>query len=246
MGAQERRGASANLRLAVELHDVSGDLAVGIALLKGWKESGWSEQPPEQDRAIDVFEQVLAELRQLLRAVSEAAPTRIRSASVRESLEREAKTAGVDLELRLTGQERLLSPGQAELVRLAGREAIRNVKRHSGASRCRIAIDLSTCPFVLSARDWGAGIQPDSRLGAGIALLEALADELGATLRISSQPGLGVELTLIGPRCVLARGTDRPIRQQGDLSSVVADESPSSRKRVAAGRPIGPVGQQIT
>jgi signal transduction histidine kinase len=246
MGARERRGAAANVLLAVRLHDVSGDLAVGIALLKGWKESGWSKQPPEPDRAIAVFEHVLSKLRELSRASSQAVAPRSRPASVRESLERVAKTSGVGLELRLTGQEGWLSQGQAELVGLVGREAIRNVKRHSGASRCRIAIDLSTCPFVLTARDWGAGIQPGARLGGGIALLEALADEMGAALRISSQPGLGVELTLTGPRCVMAWGPDQPIRQQDDLSSVVADKSTGSRKRVAARRPIGPLGQQIT
>jgi len=166
--------------------------------------------------------------------------------SLRESFELEAKANGIDLELTLAGKESWLSRAQAELIRLTGREAIRNVKRHAGSKQCRLAIDLTTCPFVMTARDWGAGIQPDSQFGGGIALLEALADECGAALRISSQPGLGVELTLTGPRCVLAPDAHRPIRQQSELSSVVADESPGSRKRVAARRPIGPLGQQIT
>lgn len=245
MGARERRRAAASVRLAVQLHDLSGDQAVGIALLKGWKESGWSGAQPEPDRTIEVFEQVLVELRQLSRAVSDRVPLRSMAASVRESLEREAMTAGVDLELRLTGNESWLSGAQAELVRLVGREAIRNVKRHSGVSSCRLTIDLSTCPFVLTARDWGAGIQPRSRLGSGIALLDALADEMGSALKISSQPELGVELTLTGPRCVLT-GADQPIRDQDRSRSVVADESPSSRKRVAPRRPIARLGQQIT
>jgi signal transduction histidine kinase len=247
MVARERRSpAASSIRLAVRLHDVSSGLAVGIGLLKGWKESGWSERRPDPDQTIEVFEQVLAELRLLSRAISEGASARSRPASVRDTLEREAKTAGVDLELRLTGKEGWLSDGQAELVRLTGREAIRNVKRHSGASRCRITIDFSICPFVLTARDWGAGIQPEARLGGGIALLEDLAGEMGAALKISSQPGLGVELTLTGPRCVLTRGANEPNRQRDGLRSVVADESPGSRKRVAARRPIALLEQQIT
>jgi len=137
MGARERRGSAASVRLAVQLHDLSSDLAVGIALLKGWKESGWSGEKPDAYRTIEVFEQVLVELRQLSRAVSDRVPLRSMAASVRESLEREAMTAGVDLELRLTGNESWLSGAQAELVRLVGREAIRNVKRHSGVSSCR-------------------------------------------------------------------------------------------------------------
>lgn len=247
MIARERRGSAAtSIRLAVRLHDVSAGLAVGIGLLKAWKESGLSEPKPDPDRTIEVFEHLLAELRLLSRAISEGAPARNRPASVRDSLEREAKTAGVDLELRLTGKEDWLTEGQAELVRLTGREAIRNVKRHSGASRCRITIDRSTCPFVLTARDWGAGIQPEARLGGGITLLEDLAGEMGAALKITSQPGLGVELTLTGPRCVLTRGANEPNCQRDGLRSVVADESPGSRKRVAARRPIALSEQQIT
>jgi signal transduction histidine kinase len=247
MVARERRSSEASsVRLAVRIHDMSAGLAVGVALLKGWKESGWSKQKPEPDLTIEVFEQVLAELRLLSRAISEGASARSRPQSVRDSLELAAKTAGVELELRLAGSEGWLTEGQAELVRLTGREAIRNVKRHSGASRCRIAIDLSTCPFVLTARDWGAGIQPEARLGGGIALLEDLAAEMGASLKIGSQPGLGVELTLTGPRCVLTRSANQPNLQHGGLRSVVADESPGSRKRVAARRPIALSEQQIT
>lgn len=245
MGARERRGVSASLRLAVELHDVSGDLAVGIALLKGWRETEGNGKQAEPNRAIDVFEQVLAELRHLLRTVSQEV-ARSQPVSLRDSLELEAKTTGIDLELILAGKESLLSRAQAELVRLTGREAIRNVKRHSGSKSCRLAIDFSSCPFVLTARDWGAGIQPESRLGAGITLLEALADEMGAALTTSSQPGLGVELTLTGPRCVLGRSADQTTRRHARLRSVVADESAGSRKRVARGRPIAASDKQIT
>ena len=238
MGTRERRGVAASLRLAVGLHDVSGDLAVAIALLKGWRDPGRNGRHAEPDRLIDVFEQVLAELRRLSRSVSQGVATS-RPPGLRESLQLEAKTAGIDLELNLSGNESRLSRAEAELVRLTGREAIRNVHRHSGVSRCRLAIDFSSCPFVLKARDWGAGIQPYARLGGGIALLEALADEMGAALKISSQPGLGVELTLTGPHCVVTREPE-------GLRSVVADESAGSRKRVGARRPIARPGQQIT
>jgi hypothetical protein len=243
---KRRDSAASGIRLAVRLHDVSAGLAVGIALLKGWKEYGWIEQISDPDRTIGVFEQVLAELRQLSRAVSEGPVARSRPANIRSSLERAAKTVGVGLELRITGEEGWLTKRQVELIHLVGREAIRNVKRHSGGIRCRITVDVSSCPFILKARDWGAGIRPGAGWGRGIALLEDLAGELGAVLTISSQPGLGMELTLIGPRCVLTRDAGQPNRQKIGLRSVVAHESLSSRKRVAVRRPIGPLDQQIT
>jgi signal transduction histidine kinase len=244
MGGQRPAGVEGNVRLAVRLHDLAGDLAVGIGLLKGGMEAGSTEQKP--GRVLEVFEQVLAELRDLSRAISEEARARSLPTSLRESLERGARTVGVDLDLRLTGNEDSLSAGQAELIRLAGREAIRNVKRHSGANHCRLTIDLSSCPFVVTARDWGAGIQPKARQGGGMSLLRALAAETGAALTISSQPGLGVELNLTGPRCVLTQSAGHPNRREDRPGSVVANESSSSRRRVAAKRPTRQSKQQIT
>jgi signal transduction histidine kinase len=240
-----KRSQSDDVRLAVRLHDVSAELAIGIGLLKDWVESASSERKLEPRQTVMVFEQVIAELRQLLRSVSEGATGRRPTESVRESLDREARSLGVDLDLRLIGQEDWLTDGQAELVRLVGREAIRNVKRHSGASACRITVDFSTCPFVMTARDWGAGSQSDAHPRRGLALLESLARNMGASLQFSSQPGLGVALALTGPRCGLAASMESSSRDRS-LRSVVANESVSSRKRVAARRPLRPVAQQIT
>lgn len=243
MIADERANpASAALRLALRVHDASAGLAIGIGLLKGWAETAPSERHRDSQLVIEVFEQVLADLRQMSRAIPDGGVARPRPANVRESLERAASTAGVELELKVIGRSDWLTEGQLELVRLAGREAIRNVKRHSGASHCRITLDVSTCPFVLTARDWGAGTNPGALDGGGITLLDALARQEGASIAMSSQPGFGVELVLTGPRCVLSRSDDGPDR----LRSVVADESAGSRKRVAARRPLGASEQQIT
>jgi signal transduction histidine kinase len=207
MVARTREGSAARgTRLASLLHDQSAALAVGISLLKQWKESGWVELYANPDQTIGLFEQVLAELTQLTHTVAAGQIVRSRPSSIRDSLDRVAKTAGVGLDLTIAGDEACLTDAQAELVRLFGREAIRNVKRHSGSNLCRISVDASTCPFVVTARDWGAGIRPGGRWGRGIGLLENLARELGAVVKVSSQPGLGMQLTLIGPRCVLTRG----------------------------------------
>ncbi len=243
---ESREGASSaagTTWLAVRLHDVSAGLAIGIGLVKGWQESrpGIVQHAPND--ALEILEQVLTELRQLSRAVSSEAPPSRRSATLRECLQREASSIGVELDLKVAGRESSLSGDEAELVRIAGREAIRNVKRHSGTSRCRIRIDLAARPFVLTARDWGAGIRAREHMGAGIALLETLAREMGAELKVSSQPGLGVELRLKGP----VPGAFDGARDPGaSLRSVVAEESPSSRKRVASRRPFSTFEQQIT
>jgi len=246
MSATGWKRSTDDVRLAARLHDISAALAIGIGLLKGWKELMASDSMGEPRQTVEVFEHALGDLRRLQRLVSERATARHLGTNVGESLDREAKSVGVDLDLRLAGQEDWLTDGQRELVGLVGREAIRNVKRHSGASLCRITIDLSSCPFVMTVRDWGAGVQADARPRRGLALLESLARDIGASMDFRSQPGMGVALTLTGPRCGLADAIAQASSMAEPLSSVVADESVSSRKRVAARRPMSPTQQQIT
>ena len=233
------------VQMAVRLHDASAGLAVGIGLLKGWTEAGWTGPKPDSQFVIEVFEEVLIELRQLSRTVSSGSAGSRRRRNLPEALQRDANAAGVELALKVIGQEELLSKAELELLHLVGRESIRNVKRHSGGSYCRITLDLSTCPYVLSVRDWGAGIRPGTKPAGGITFLEELAGEMGAVLRVSSQPGLGMELTLTGPHCVLVRSGQQPT-QNARLRSVVAKKSLSSRRRVAPGRPLGDGVQQIS
>jgi len=244
MDAPQRSGSAAGTAwLAVRLHEVSAGLAVGIGLMKGWQESRPSTVPQAPGDALDVLEQVLVELKELSRTVAGETLANRRPATLRECLSQEAKSIGVELDLEIAGRESSLSREEAELVRVVCREAIRNVKRHSGTSGCRIRIDLSAKPFVLTARDWGAGIGTLEQAGDGLALLEALAAEMGAELKVSSQPGLGVQLKLKGP---MPRAVEMARDPSASVRSVVAKESLSSRKRVATRRPFSGFEQQIT
>ena len=244
MESPERGGPSAGTTwLAVRLHEVSAGLAVGIGLVKGWQESRPGTVPLAPGDALDILEQVLGELKELSRTVAGEAPANQRPATLRECLFREASSIGVELDLEVAGRESSLSRDEAELVRVVCREAIRNVKRHSGTSGCRIRIDVSARPFVLTARDWGAGIGALEHAGDGLALLEALARDMGAELNVSSQPGLGVQVSLRGP---MPGATDVARDPSASLRSVVAKESLSSRRRVAPRRPFSGFEQQIT
>jgi len=244
MDAPKRRGSSAGTAwLAVRLHEVSAGLAVAIGLMKGWQESrpGTVAQAPGD--ALEVLEQVLVEFKELSRSVAGETLPNHRLATLRECLFQEAGSIGVELDLEVAGRESSLSKEEADLIRVVCREAIRNVKRHSGTSGCRIRIDLSARPFVLTVRDWGAGIGVLENAGDGLALLETLAGEMGAELKVSSQPGLGVQLKLKGP---MPRAVEMASDPSASLRSVVAKESLSSRKRVATRRPFSGFEQQIT
>jgi signal transduction histidine kinase len=233
-------------RLAVRIHDVSAGLAVGIGLLKGLKHSAASGGSSDCDGPIEVFEAVLADLRQLAPEPNRTTVMRPRM-ELAELLTEEARRIGVAVDLEVRGHDDWLDSDQAELLRHAAREAIRNVKRHSGADRCRMTIDLCSCPFILQVRDWGAGISGQARVGNGIEGLRELAWTMGCDLTIRSHPGLGTELVLRGRLCPLnAKSAIGHEASEAPLRSVVAEESLGTRRRVAARRPITASGQQIT
>ena len=138
--------------------------------LKGWKESGWIEQMADPDRTIGCFEQVLAELRQLSRAVSEGPVARSRPANIRRSLERAAETAGVGLELRITGDEGWLTERQVELVHLVG---VKPFETSSGIPEEAVAGSQSMLPAIRSSGKRATGGSRNPARADGDAALAA-------------------------------------------------------------------------
>ena len=244
--AQMRDGKNGRFRnpgveMAARLHDIAAGMAVGIGLLKGAADNS----PAQDNNGLEILESVLAEVQQLYRA-RQGTYVSSSTVDVASGLREEAARLRIELELEVAGDADWLSVQERQLLQLAARESIRNVKRHSGSAKCRMTIDLSDCPFVLQAHDWGAGIDPTSRPGRGFERLRDLATGLGCELAVGSQPGLGTTLVLIGRRCPYRKKETTIGELDGvRLRSVVAEESLSSRGRVATRRPNHRPEQQI-
>lgn len=223
---------TADAELAARLHAAAAGLAVGMAVLKDE-----SQRTGNGRAAIDMLNEVAHQLRQLSRSHRARTPGR-RGPRLDDELRGAAKSARVDLDLDVRGSQAWLGADHASLLLLVGREAIRNVKRHSGVASCRITLDLSDCPFVMKVRDWRAGLPAAGHAGDGVVLLGQLARTMGCRLAVRSLPGLGTELVLTGPAC--------PRNRESQTRSVVAEESPGSRGRVGARRPIKGRSEQIT
>src|SRR5579859_7365359 len=131
-GASRRRPPGPDAEMAARLHDVAAGLAVGIGLLK---EVGATSQP-QGKVGMEVLESVLAEVKQVSQ-IPPPAHIRSRSVDLAKGLREEATRLGVELELELAGGAEWLSVQERELLRLTAREAIRNVKRHSGTAKCQ-------------------------------------------------------------------------------------------------------------
>lgn len=199
----------------MHLHDVATGLAIGIGLLKDGCD-GRRTKRSESTRVLSLLEDSLAQLRRLAAwYANQLAQGRPRQ-SVTDSIARQARRLRVEVQLDVYGDESWLPAAYVDLALLVAREGLNNVSRHAGTQACKIAIDLTKCPFEMSVRDWGTGLLTAGRPGSGIALLRAMAAGVGCELAIASHPGLGTELVLVGPPC--AKDRMREERAQPALS----------------------------
>jgi signal transduction histidine kinase len=77
-------------------------------------------------------------------------------------------------------------------------EALANVIRHAGASRCHITLSLDGGLWLV-VRDNGRGLPAAPGLGVGLASMRERAAELGGSLALASVPGGGAELRAFLP-----------------------------------------------
>ena len=187
--------------LVARLHDATAALALGLGFLKSDQ-----SHPGRQRSGLDSLELIshaLANLKQRQAGLTRTQPAP-RRLDLIAMLRQQADRLRLKLDLRVSGSTDWLPPTVVELLLFASREALLNVRRHSGTRACRIELDFASCPFTFRARDWGAGLRAGSGAGHGLSLLRDLADPLGCRVVVASQPGLGTELVVFGNRCALS------------------------------------------
>jgi two-component system sensor histidine kinase DesK len=107
-----------------------------------------------------------------------------------------ASLAAANVELREDVQRFPLAPASEHVLALALREAVTNVVRHAGATRCTLGLALERGTAVLRVADDGATLRADAdvRAGNGLAGMRERAAALGGKLAISVGAGLALEL----------------------------------------------------
>ena len=183
-------------RIAGDLHDgVVQDLA-GVAFgLAPIAAKATDEDARVLNASIERLRQGVRDLRTLL---VEIHPPRLESAGLEAALD--------DLlsPLRAAGLQTTLEvePTRDDaLVYRVAREALRNVAEHANATH----VTVTVTPRLLSVADDGTGFDPERREQrreaghVGLDLLEDLAREAGATLRVSSEPGAGTTVEMVLP-----------------------------------------------
>ena len=192
-------------RLARDIHDnVASDLAGAIALFKHQLES----RPEDSGlRSLqEVLESVLASTRELLRELRP--DQRLAERSLVEELQRTAEEFArlyqIRVEVWTNGSEADLTRTQREVVFQIVREALTNVRRHSGSQTCRVRLVLAARPFLVEITDEGSGIPLDTPAGYGLIGMRERAAGIGGRFEVVSAPSQGTTIFLFGPESVSA------------------------------------------
>jgi signal transduction histidine kinase len=188
-------------RIARELHDgVATDLAGAISLFKVYLEKTSGQTDETLKDVFGILERSLKHVRQSLAEMRPAAigPGGVLG-DVRRQAEEFARLYGIRVELSSNGTEDMLSPHHREVAAQVVREALTNVRRHSGSTICRVKMGFAAKPFLIEVSDEGRGFAGASSGGYGLMGMRERAAGIGGRLEVVSTEGRGTTVFLFGP-----------------------------------------------
>ncbi|HEY7889469.1 MAG TPA: sensor histidine kinase [Steroidobacteraceae bacterium] len=171
-------------RIARDLHDVLGHTLSVVVLKSELAGKLMGSDAERARREIGEVEQIarqaLAEVREAIRGYR-ADGLFAEIARARRTLD----AAGVSLDCQADGLR--LEPAQESVLSLVLREAVTNILRHAGATRCRLEVAADDRTTILRVEDNGRGAI--EREGNGIRGMRERLEALGGRLEINSREG---------------------------------------------------------
>lgn len=197
------------LRFSRDLHDLLGH-TLSVIVVKS--EAARRLAPHDVDAALEQVRDIESVGRQALTEVREAV-TGYREGSLATELGRAASVltaAGVEPVVRHSGPPP--GPGSEALLGWVAREAVTNVVRHSGATRCEFALDSTAGRVRLTVTDDGVGPSPDAGRadGTGLRGLSERLAAVGGSLESGPGPHGGFVVTARLPADDARPGHTRP------------------------------------
>jgi len=193
--------------MARDIHDTLAQGFTGVIIQMEAAEEALLEQDPQHGighvrRARELARESLGEAR---RSVHALRPQALEKAAFADALKAIIKNtaAGTTLrtEFRVQGKPRHLAPGVEENLLHIGQEALTNALKHARASKFRARLSFDSEAVSLELSDNGDGFTVDNMNGGGIGLIgmKERADQIGAALTISSEPGRGTRIVAVSP-----------------------------------------------
>jgi signal transduction histidine kinase len=192
-------------RLRRDLHDGVGPSLAAIVLKLN---AAQSRADPDERNALltETRDEVRSAIAEVRRLVDDLRPPAIDEVGLVGAIRQRAVGLSGDVAIEVSGPETLPAlPAAIEVAayRIAS-EALTNVARHSGASRCRVAVAVDGA-FELTVADNGTGTNGRPTRGMGWTSMRERAAELGGSCTITGRPEGGLLV-----RAVLPLGTDHP------------------------------------
>jgi signal transduction histidine kinase len=204
--AVEDAVARERARMARELHDtVATDLAGAISLFKVYVEGhpGSAKKGPLDGTLVNVLEILERMLRHVRETMAELRPRPIGPeglvGDIRHQAEEFARLYAIRVEISTNGTEDMLSAHQREVVYQVVREALTNVRRHSGSSVCRVRMAFAARPFLIEVADEGQGFAAARPGGYGLVGMRERSAGMGGRLEVVNTEGRGTTVFLFGP-----------------------------------------------
>jgi len=193
-------------RMARELHDtVATDLAGAISLFKAYVEGhpGSAKKGPADGNLLNVLEILERMLKQVRETLAELRPRAIGPeglvGDIRHQADEFARLYSIRVEISAIGTEDMISAHQREVVYQVVREALTNVRRHSGSSICRVRMAFAARPFLIEVADEGSGFASSRPGGYGLVGMRERSAGIGGRLEVVSTEGRGTTVFLFGP-----------------------------------------------
>jgi two-component system, NarL family, sensor kinase len=188
-------------RLARDLHDGLGGLLTGLRFTLNSVKGNYittNRSGEDFDRAIDMLDESISELRRVARNMMPETLLRI---GLRDALEDFCNTIGRERPQGISFSsygERSKLPARYEtgLYRIA-QELINNAIKHSGANRIEVHLIFDGNRIHLTVSDNGCGFDTGRVInGTGLASIKARCESLGGTLIIESSEKAGTEISV--------------------------------------------------
>ena len=188
-------------RISRELHDgLATELAGAISLFKVYLETHEKQRDETLVNIFDILERMLKQVRDTL---AELRPRPLGDegliGELRTQAEEFARIYSIRVEISQQGAEDMLTTQQREVVYQVVREALTNVRKHSGSAVCRVRLRFAAHPFLVEVADEGRGFGRSRPGGYGLVGMRERAAGIGGRLEVVTTPGRGTTVFLFGP-----------------------------------------------
>jgi len=198
-------------RIARELHDETGQTLTALRLnlerLAMAPISNIEESKAQLAQSLSLCQQADEEVDKL---IFDLRPALLDDLGLVEAIKFYAqthlKTAGIELDLRVTGKERRLSGEREVALFRVAQEAITNIVKHARAKSAMIQLQFKTNQLVARIEDDGCGFEVSQTVnshspqrGLGLLGMRERISLVGGSLSIISKPGAGTRLKAVVP-----------------------------------------------